>query len=471
MNETGPLLIFLVAAVVPSLLIRQVRRDNTDPRVVFPFLYWVLTSGPVLWHLLGGDYYSGIEVDLVPDVLLESTLAILAFVFGASLMIRPRRRDAQLNTGERDVLITTRWIALVALGVLLIIYGYISLQLKQSSSMELKAAVIAYGNPIYVRMYYFLSAALFVAATAAVVLDSYVMKGKATLEFLLVFGLYGLLQFWNDEREVSLIVVGWLVMNARHQSRRTAIAIFMAVAMFVGGVALLRAGENLDARVAIAEDKGASGVLESLLTKSSSNLFVQSKVMRWVPNEEPLRWGSTYVDTLSTFVPVIPGNSEGLSDWFKKRYAPGGDSGYGFAIDAEAFLNFGWFGPPFIFALWGMLLGWLYDRAHRPTATWVAWHLWILSLTYSVFAIRADSRMLAKTMTYGLVSAGLLSIIGFMLTRRKIADLLLRPKHAPVGPLGPLGVGPMSGIATSSTLTSNAAHAPLPIDPPNEPPT
>ena len=84
-----------------------------------------------------------------------------------------------------------------------------------------------------------------------------------------------------------------------------------------------------------------------------------------------------------------------------------------------------------------------------------------------MFAIRADSRMLAKTMTYGLVSAGLLSIIGFMLTRRKIADLLLRPKRPQ---LGPLGVGPMSGIATTIT-GSSAANAPLPIDPPSEPPS
>ncbi len=409
------LLLFMSASVIPALLVRWARGDVTDPRVVFPLLYFVLTSGPALWVALGGEFYVGIEVDQLPHVFTVCTGAVLAFVAGASIAIRGRATAPPPRVEAPDLRVP-RWVALVALTGLLLAYGYASLSLKGSSTAALKAETLYRGDPLALRLYYLLSAACFVAGTLVVVLDSAVRRGRVSVEMAAIFLLYAGLQAWNDEREISLIVVGWLVMNARHQRRRMLIAVGLGTAIFVAGVAFLRAGSNLDDRLRLAEGGSTGDVVEALLTKSSSNLFVLSKISVWVPEREPLRYGATYVDAVLSFTPGAP--SRGLSDWFKDRYARGSTSGYGFAMDAEAYLNFGWIGPALVFALWGAGLGVLYQRTRRATATWFSHFLWILMLTYSAFAIRADSRALLKILVYGIVSGAAVALVAAILQRR-----------------------------------------------------
>src|SRR4029077_13194471 len=90
-----------------------------------------------------------------------------------------------------------------------------------------------------------------------------------------------------------------------------------------------------------------------------SNLFVASRVVEWVPAEAPFEHGMTYVHTAVKLVPsfVLPEiRQESLLAWFKERYAPTSQSGYGFGMEAEAYLNFGFLGPVVVFGLWSFLL-------------------------------------------------------------------------------------------------------------------
>lgn len=417
------LLAFLATAVVPAVLVRLARGDSTDPRFVFPLLYAGLTAGPAIWVALGGEFYAGVEVDELSHVFLVCSGAVVAFVVGASVTMRgvPAARPVLVTPD----LVSARWIAIGGMALLLLAYGYASVQLKGSSPDALKAQVLLRGSPEVVRAYYLFSAACFVAGTLVVVLDSAVTRGRMTIELALLFLVYAAIQTWNDEREIALVVVGWLLMNARSRGRRVVLAVVVGTAFFVSAVAYLRAGTNIDDRLSMARQSSTDDLVETLLTKSSSNLFVMTKISRWVPEREPLRLGSTYVESLRSFLPGAP--SKGLSDWFKERYAPGAASGYGFAMDAEAYLNFGWLGPSVVFFAWGAGLGALYRRTRRRQATWFAHYLWILMLTYSAFAIRADSRALLKIFIYGLVAGAAIAIAAVVMGRRGGAAI----KHGP----------------------------------------
>lgn len=439
-SDVGPLLVFAALSLVPALLVYRARRDVVDPRVIFPVLYFLLTSGPVLWHLTGGAYYAGIEAARVPDVLLSCGSAIFAFTLGATAILWRPLRPAGVGGLQHDpgVMRVARVVLVVAALGLLVAYAFISLRMKQSSGAVLKAAVISSAGPELARAYYFLSAGLFVATTALVALDSYISRGRRNPVVLAVLGMYLIVQTWNDEREIALVLGAWMLLNARYWSRRFIIALVLGVSLFVGTIAVVRAGRDDEARARLMEDQEVSDIAESLLTKSSSNLFVFSKIITWVPEEQPYRWGSTYGDSLLSFFPGASEESKrSLSDWFKSVYAPGSGSGYGFAMDAEAYLNFGWIGPPLVFFLWGALLGWLYARARRPGAGWFNAFLWVLTTSYSIFAVRADSRMLFKMLGYGLIGGGLVLVTSTLLAgsaRRALARRQQMTKPTTVAP-------------------------------------
>ena len=435
--------------MIPALLVYRVRRDVIDPRVLFPVLYFLLTSGPVLWHLSGGAYYPGIEVEQVPDVLLSCASGIVAFTIGASLVLWRSSRGGRAGGLQHDpgIMQVARVVLVVASVTLLLAYGYVSWRMKQASAGQLKTAMITAGGPELARWYYFLSAGLFVASTALVALDSYLAKGRRSPIILGFLGLYLLVQTWNDEREVALVLGAWILLNTRYWTRRFVLSLILGVSVFVATIAIVRAGQTSADRAKLMEDQDISDIAESLLTRSSSNLFVFSKILVWVPDEEPYRWGSTYADSVLSFFPgASDERKRALSDWFKSRYAPGSSSAYGFAMDAEAFMNFGWVGPPLVFFFWGALLGWLYARARRPGAGWFNAFLWVLTTSYSIFAVRADSRMLFKMVGYGLVGGSLVLMISALLAgsaRRALA----RRRGGSTAPPAPAPSGAKSGAS------------------------
>lgn len=90
---------------------------------------------------------------------------------------------------------------------------------------------------------------------------------------------------------------------------------------------------------------------------------VFSRVIEYVPIIEPHRWGMTYVESLrGVFAPnILTGvsNPDTPAHWFKDMYAPGIlEHGFDFSMIAEAYLNFGWFGPV-VFLLVGAVVAWL----------------------------------------------------------------------------------------------------------------
>jgi hypothetical protein len=201
----------------------------------------------------------------------------------------------------------------------------------------------------------------------------------------------------------------------------------MVVAMLfvVALVPLARqTGLDADAQLTHASEVTAEEMVGSLATTSSANLFIFTKIAAWVPAYYGYSYGQTYLDAVVTLIPAQEETrTRSLLAWFRDEYAPRGMSGYGFALDAEAYMNFGWLGPPIFFLAWGAFLGLAHlprRRIRKPRQLFYS----VYPLVISVFAIRADFRGFSRMLLYGVALLLLIEVTAFVLTR---------PRQRPAG--------------------------------------
>lgn len=414
MTEQLALLILLGCTVLCAMLSYAERKDRSDPRIIFTAAYAYLTSSPVLWYLVDGSYYAGVKQRMVPYVLLSSSSSVLTFYVGGTLVIRLLNRQNmkhKVETRVRDELrrITSQ-LASLAVGVFTAVYVWISLVLKESGANS-KEIMVFQGNPEHVRLYYLVLSALLVSSIAVVITG----VGRSWWK-MGVLAAYGAVTLANGERDILLVGFAYVLVRLRHWSNWRVVGSLVIGLALMSVVPIVRTSFDFKHQASAALGITGKDVMKSALTQGSSNLFVFSTVASWVPGYFDYRYGETYVDAFSSFLPYHSENPRSsLASWFKEQYARTGTSGYGFAMDAEAYLNFGWLGPPLVFFFWGIGLSTLYVHATRPNASSRSVFLWVLGLSFSIFAIRADSRSLLKVITYGAAADLMLRVLASIL--------------------------------------------------------
>jgi len=319
----------------------------------------------------------------------------------------------------RGVDLVARRLALVATVALLATHAYSSYRLRGETEGLDKALALTRASGATVRLFYFSAAALLVSTIAFLVTEAYVQRGRISWVALGVIAVYAALCVLNGERDVALVLFAWVASNSPYWTRRFILGSVAATGLLVLLVPLTReVGLTTNKQAEVIRGLSGEDMVRSALTQASANLLIFTQVAALIPEDEAYRLGGTYLDSLATF---IPGESKAkeraLNSWFVEMYTPGGTSGYGFAMDAEAYMNFGWAGPPVVFLLWGLLLGVLYRRARQRRCSTAAEFLCVLVLAVSIFAIRADSRMLLKMVVYGFVSMAALWGCAALLSR------------------------------------------------------
>lgn len=102
--------------------------------------------------------------------------------------------------------------------------------------------------------------------------------------------------------------------------------------------------------------------ISSILSQGSL-LFINTNSSYLSPNIFPHLDGSFYWSAIISLLPAeLSGARVNLLDWFKHWYAPKGDSGYGFGLDAEAYFNFGHLGVFVVFFLLSAFQSFLVKR-------------------------------------------------------------------------------------------------------------
>ena len=131
------------------------------------------------------------------------------------------------------------------------------------------------------------------------------------------------------------------------------------------------------------------------------NYSITSNIMDIIPLREGYRYGMTYINAVSELVPRIftQDYNSNLAEWFKSYYNPSFEGGFGFSVEAEAYMNFGFLGF-IVFAFWGWLLTQSYcNYKEKPYLPWNSFFYALFIIT-SIIGIRAHSAQIIKQMVY-----------------------------------------------------------------------
>lgn len=449
-NEAIAIITLYAAACIPAWLVFQRRRDPFDPRVFFPAFYAFVTSGPCLFKIfVSGDYQPGLKVDWLVPVLMSCAISAAAFVLGGtfalfgqktSMLTHDFRRAGPSARDQRSSLLV-RDIAILAATVLLLANAYSShLLLAEAAGGGGggKAEILYSAGEQTIRSYYFYAVATTAALTLAVIADAYVPRRTLSVTILALVAIDFAICTQSGERDFLLVGGVWCLANWRKLSR-TQFAIFAAVLIaWLGiGPVLRETGLGFGNQIAAVEHVSAEDWLYSV-THNVPNVHVFTNVVDEVPAAEPFWFGYSLVGAVASFLPGefdIKKRTPLL--WFMDVYDKQGVVGMAFSQDAEAYLNFGWAGPPIWFGICGYLLSVAYRRAAHPSARLFDLFVWWYAVSTSLFGVRSDSRGILKTLVLGMLAAKVLCVFANYLAASKnhaFADTRQLRKEPTVGP-------------------------------------
>jgi len=368
------------------------RKEN---HLISPFIFYLLfylyfTFGPVVAFYLGLDIYSGIK----SAYLIDSVEVFICGVLGLLLSYTIRLKAYRVVVIKEDRLyIFHKLVLFLFIVVVLIAFVNLILNYKGGSKSNILNSL---GSIHYVVMYF-----------APLILCIRFSLEKKTLFYETIIG--GAFLFYClvvGERDFILLFVPiLLVASLKVYISNTKVFLLLLISSIAfTALSVLRASSD------------TSLLIESLLNQGS-NLMVVSNVVYWLDiGKIHFLNGASYLDTFYSLMQVRELQEYGyLTHWFTNNYSANVRPGaYGFAIDAEAYLNFGYLGVFVFFLLQGYFfkLSWAYTKKGSAFFKFLS-----LYGTYiAIYAIRGDSNMLFKGIIYG-------SIIWwgiYMLTHLKI---------------------------------------------------
>ncbi|MCB9093687.1 MAG: oligosaccharide repeat unit polymerase [Halobacteriovoraceae bacterium] len=354
-----------------------------DPMNILIIFYYFFTFGTVINYHLGAPIYFGIVQEYIPMACKIFFIGILTMCSLSFIFKNLNYKEKNLTIKHYDVT------SLKPLLILLIVFSLyqIVLLLLTGDSLSKVERVAFVGPSLH---YPYLLIQNFLIAYY-LILD----KKKLTFKFFtLNLALYLCYCLMTGERDFVFLFTSILIHNLLlfKQSRKKIILYsFFMIWMLIGavGVFLLR-----DA------SQGSESIIEALLNQGSI-LFINTNVIKYLELNISSFNGFTY---LNSFINLIPSwiyhTDFNTVSWFKEMYAPASNSGYGFALDAEGFMNFGLAGVFGTFFFITVIQRIIYNNIDRhPMMLYFS----TFYLSFSMYSLRNDSLAFFKGNLYAII--------------------------------------------------------------------
>ncbi|MEH0841663.1 O-antigen polysaccharide polymerase Wzy [Micromonospora sp. CPCC 205711] len=371
------------AVAVPAILLLRSGRRDILPYLAAFFAYFGL--GPAVNFALGNEIYSGV----VQSKIGQATVGILLALIGVLVvgLLVPARRPAMDRSrlehpARRYHLPPFLFLVLAGYGLVDIVVqgpgGYASDKLER----------IEQSGPWHYEylLLQVLACALYFTATST---------RFGQVAYWTNFACYVGYCMATNERD--FIFVGFSLLLHIQLFRRRPMSLRLVVA---GAVAIIGATFVSYLR-SPGEGRGVS-----LLLNEGSTIFPDTFVMTAVPHFTPFAHGGTYLGSLISLVPGAPAHS--LADWLVEAYNPGSDSGYGFSLTAEAYMNFGLVGIPVLFAALTLVQRFLVNRVDH--SHFYAYASILFTMTW-MYNFRGESMAALKTLLYGAILFGVVRLL------------------------------------------------------------
>src|SRR5262245_47933699 len=333
----------LCTAGILALRLSSRRPSPYHPAIAFGLPYLAITTGPAVNYLLFGLEPYGIHLEMLGRALWVAVTAQAGILLGCIVsLVAPALppRFLSLRSPHRF-----RTLALLAYGMVFAVSAF-SLYQRYGTLVAIGKVEVTAEPDIWVRLHYATFLIMLALLPAILISDQTIERRIVPRRAQMALTLFGLLCLLSAERDLVLtlvmIPIAWTGSFERRSRRgrglllsaMRAIGVFAAVGMLLVTLQSPRAGGRVSTsghESSVSERVGRESMVQGVLGLGS-NLFIVSRVVEWIPDEIPYQHGATYVHTLVNLLPsfVLPQlHYESLLSWFKERYAPTSDSGYG----------------------------------------------------------------------------------------------------------------------------------------------
>lgn len=382
------------AVAVPIVLLLRSGRRDILPYLAAYFVYFGL--GPVANYALGNGIYAGVVQSKIGQATGGMLLALIG-VLAVGLLVPVRRtamdRSRLDNPARRYHFPPFLFLGLASYSlVIILIHG-------PAAFAGDKLDRIAQAGPWHYKylLLQILACALYFTAMST-------RFGQVT--YWLNFACYLGYCLVTDERDFIFVVFSLLLHTQLFRRRSMSLRLGLAGAASIIGATSL----------AILRSPGDGGGVSRMLDEGST-IFPDTFVMMAVPQFTPFAYGETYLRSLISLVPGFPTYS--LADWLVQVYNPGSDSGYGFSLTAEAYMNFGLVGIPVLFMALTVLQRFLVNRVDH--GHFYAYASILFTMTW-MYNFRGESMATLKTLLYGAILFGVVRLLSTSVPAAESAD-------------------------------------------------
>lgn len=397
MQDKTQILILTMSALGLALF-KLYKSSQKDPVGHILLFYFFFGFGPLINYLLGFPIYFGIVEEYMPKAALIMFLGML-FLALPHLFMNKEIKTQALERSEPH-----RWQALQLALWAAVLYGcakaviVLPLRISGGSKIEMINAALPQLHYIYLLLQFYFCAFYFSAKRSGLS-KLYWTNFAVYLIYCVVIG----------ERDFIFPLFSIFIIKSIVETKKHA-----ALKLIGGGAALA----GLATAIFFLRDttQESFNPIAAILSQGSI-LFVNTYVLKIFEGGRAFFYGETYWNSLLNLAPSwIYQTDYNNLDWFKNQYAAASDSGYGFALDAEGYMNFGLIGVCASFFLIGLFLKILIANFHKSE---FARYMTLFSVGFIMYALRNDSLALFKGLLYGAIIYLALNTGSYILAIRK----------------------------------------------------
>jgi hypothetical protein len=373
---TGSYLAIALILIIFKVLFHGTR-DLILPICIF---YFYFSFGPVIAHLLGMEIYFGTPKEFIPEACLIfltglSTLIILSLIIPPpkNVSIPPLKFDFQ---------------CLGFIYFIAICYSAITIfQITLTGNLDSKIDKISLVNPSF--HYPYLMIEVYLLSFFFLIRKSNLRKWYfANFIFFIAYNLV------IGERDfifpVASILTHKFLLESKGKSNFLKLTGLVFALMAVGTLIFYFRDST----------QNSGGALQGMLNQGSL-LFINTYCLKLLHDGTHFFFGFTYWNSILNLLPswIFKSNFNTL-DWFKSKYAAASTSGYGFALDAEGYLNFSYMGVFLTF----VIIFFLQRRiakymSERPFYLYFS----VFFLSFTMYSLRNDSLAFMKGTIYAVL--------------------------------------------------------------------
>jgi oligosaccharide repeat unit polymerase len=365
-----------------------------DPLFIVSLFYFYFAFGPVINWLFNQEIYFGI----ITDKIHESTLiflSVIATICFVSFLIKPKIKFSQ----KALVKYKKKYPLLMIVLLLLILYtiatlGFVLPSIISQSKVE-KIRHLGSGlHYNYLLLQYYIFPFYFLIKEQKTTYRLY------TLNFIL-YSTYCLVTGERDFIFVILTIMVYSKLHIKNLQKNIFDSIFFVVKLLLLAVVGATIFILRDANAALKGSFILNQVVVQMLNQGSI-LFINTQIIDWIDDGMPLRYGSTYVNSVLNLLPSwIYKTDLNLLTWFSSKYAPNAPAGsYGFSLDAEAYMNFSYLGPILLFFAIATMQRLVYNQMGKhPFFIYFS----VFYTGFIMYALRNDSLAFIKGSLYAVL--------------------------------------------------------------------